>query len=295
LSRSPPSYLLDRALTDSSHRHHPSPHPMPPHIPQEILDEIIDTIAGSLYVHTSPIRVLVLRECALVAKSWTHRSQKYLFTYVSLTPENLPSWCRINARNPNSLNHHVRILELKQNDEPGTHKFDPDTMEAVRPYLNFPQLEMLGLTQWDNLATFSIPRTFGHYSARSLRSVNIVDSISDGDVLLELAALFSSVDEFVIDCAYTTDERITKTFSFPDNIQWRSLRMVSIDASTTGVLDVISSLPLNCQVLDISYELLVDPYSIMRLVQACSMTLKSLRLEQTYRGNPVLPPCTCPH
>jgi len=269
---------------------------MPPYIPQEIIDEIIDTIAGGPYAYTSLIRRRVLRNCTLVAKSWTRRSQKYLFTYVSLTPENLESWCRVNARNPNSLSRHVKILELKQNDEPsGTRKFDPNTMETARPYLNFPQLEMLGLSQWDNLATFSIPRTFGHYSTRSLRSFNIIDSISNGDVLLELAALFPSVDEFVIDCAYTTDERITKTFSFPNSIQWRLLRMVSVDATIMGVLDVIASLPLNCQALDISYELLDNPGPIMRLVQACSTTLESLRLEQTYSGNHVLPLCTCPH
>ena len=268
---------------------------MTPYIPQEILDEIIDTIAGGPYAYTSPIRRRVLRDCTLVARSWTRRSQKYLFTYVSLTPENLDSWCRVNARNPNSLNHHVRILELKQNDEPSTRKFHSETMEKARPYLNFPQLETLGLSQWDNLATFSIPQTFGHYSTRSLRSLNIIDSISNGDVLLELAALFPSVDEFVIDCAYTTDERITKTFSFPNSIQWRSVRMVAVDASITGVLDVIASLPLNCEVLDISYELLDDPCPIMRLVQACSTTLKSLRLEQTYSGNTILLLCTYPH
>ena len=300
----PPSTLLFRPTTivlvgSGADRLIPpspsSPRPMPPHIPQEILDEIIDTIAGDPLAYTSPIRRRVLQECTLVAKSWTRRSQKYLFTHVSLTPENLESWCRVNALNPNSLNHHVRILELKQNDEPSTRKFEPDTMEIARPYLNFPQLEMLGLSQWDNLATFSIPQTFGHYSTQSLRSLNIIDSISNGDVLLELAALFPFVDEFVIDCAYTTDERITKTFTFPNSIQWRSLRMVAADASITGVLDVIASLPLNCQVLDISYELLEDPYPIMRLIQACSTTLKSLRLEQTYSGNRVLPLSTCSH
>jgi len=268
---------------------------MPLHIPQEILDEIIDTIAGGPYAFTSPIRRRVLRDCTLVAKSWTRRSQKHLFASVSLTPENLRSWCRVNARNPDSLNHHVRILEVKQNDEPSTLKFDPDTMEAARPYLNFPNLEMLGLSQWDNLATFSLPRTFGHYSTPSLRSLNVIDSISNGDVLLELAVLFPSVDEFIIDCAYTTDERITKTFSFPNSIQWRTLRMVSVDDSMTGVLDVIASLPLQCQVLDISYELLDNPNPIMRLIRACSATLKSMRLEQTYSGNPALSPCTCPH
>lgn len=271
-----------------------SSHPMPPYIPQEILDEIIDMIAGGPYAFTSSFRCRILRNCALVARSWTRRSQKYLFTYVSLTPENLGSWCRINARNPDSLNHHVRILELKQNDEPGALKFDPDTMETERPYLNFPNLETLGLSQWDNFAAFSLPQTFGHYSTPSLQSLNIIDSISNGDVLLELAALFPSVDEFVIDCAYTTDEQITETFSFPNPIQWRSLRMVSVDASMMGVLDVIASLPLRCQVLDISYELLDDPRPITGLIQACSTTLRSIRLEQTYNGNPVLPLCTCP-
>ena len=269
---------------------------MPPHIPQEIIDEIIDTIAGGpYYAFTSPIRRRVLRDCTLVAKSWTRRSQRHLFASVSLTPENLKSWCRVNARNPDSLNHHVRILEVKQNDEPRSLKFDPDTMEAARPYLNFPNLEMLGLSQWDNLATFYLPRTFGHYSTRSLRSLNIIDSISNGDILLELAALFPSVDEFIIDCAYTTDERITKTFSFPEFIQWKTLRMISIDDSMAGVLDVIAGLPLQCQVLDISYELLNNPSPIMRLIQACSATLKSVRLEQTYSGNAALSLRTSPH
>ena len=268
---------------------------MLPHLPQEILDEIIDTVAGGPYAFTSPFRRRVLRDCSTVAKSWTRRSQKYLFTSVSLTPENLNSWCRVNARNPDSLNHHVRILEVKQNDEPVSFKFEPSTMEAARPYLNFPNLEVLALSQWDNLSTFSLPQTFGHYSTPLLRSLNIIDSISNGDVLLELAALFPSVDEFVIDCAYTTDERITKTFPFPDSIRWRTLRMVSVDDSMMGVLNVISSLPLQCQVLDISYELLDDPCPIMRLIQACSTTLKSMRLEQTYSGNPVRSLCTCLH
>ena len=268
---------------------------MPPRIPQEILDEIIDTIAGGPYASTSLIRRRVLRDCTLVAKSWTRRSQKHLFASISLTPENLESWCRVNARNPDSLNHHVRILEVKQNDEPGALKFDPNTMEAARPYLNFPNLEMLGLLQWDNLAAFSLPRTFGYHSTPSLRSLNIIDPISNGDVLLELAVIFPSVDEFVIDCAFTTDERITKTFSFPNCIQWRTLRMISVDDSTMGVIDVIANLPLRCEVLDISYELLDNPRPIMRLIQACSKTLKSLRLEQTYSGNPALPLHTCPH
>ncbi|KAF9646802.1 hypothetical protein BDM02DRAFT_3188502 [Thelephora ganbajun] len=259
---------------------------MPPHIPQEVLDEIIDAIAGGPHASISPTHRRILRDCTLVARAWTRRSQKYLFTSVSLRPENLNSWCRVNARNPDSLNHHVRNLEVKQNDEPGSLKFDPDTMEAARSYLNFPNLEVLALSQWDNLSTFSLPRTFGHYLTPSLRSLNIIDSISGGDVLLELAALFSSVDEFIIDCAYTPDERITKTFSFPDSVRWRTLRMDSVDDSMTGVLDVIASLPLQCESLDISYELLDDPGPIMRLIQACSATLKSMRLEQTYSEEP---------
>ena len=256
-------------------------------IPQEILDEIIDAIAGGPRAPARPFRHRVLRDCSLVARSWTRRSQKHLFSSVSLTPENLDSWCRINTRNPDSLTHFVRILEVKQNDEPGMPKFEQGRMEAALPYLNFPNLEELVLLQWDNLATFSLPQTFGHYSTPSLRSLTIIDSISNGDVLLELAAIFHSVDEFVIDCAYTTDERITRTFSFPDHIRWRTLRMVSIDDSTMGVLNVIAGLRLQCQTLDISYELLDDPGPIMRLIQACSQTLESMRLEQTYNGNPV--------
>ena len=261
-------------------------------IPQEILDEIIDTIAGSPRASTSILRLRVLRDCSLVAKSWTRRSQKHLFSSVSLTPENIDSWCRVNARSTDSLTHYVRILEVKQNDEPGTLKFEEDKIQAALPFLNFPNLEELVMSQWDNLSTFSLPRTFGHYSTPSLRSLSIVDSISNGDVLLELAAIFHSVGEFVIDCAYTTDERVTRTFSFPDSIQWRTLRMVSVDDSMMGVLNVIAGLRLQCQALDISYELLDDPGPILRLIQACSRTLKSVRLEQTYSGNPIPSPST---
>jgi len=38
--------------------------------------------------------------------------------------------------------------------------------------------------------------------------------------------------------------------------------------------------------LDISYELLDDPCPIMHLIEACSTTLKSMRLEQTYSEEP---------
>ena len=263
-------------------------------IPQEILDEIIDAIAGGPRAIPQPFRQTILRECSLVARSWTRRSQRHIFSSVTLTPENIDSWCSINTQNPDSLAHYVRILEVKQNDEHGNTKFEQDGMDAALPHLNFPNLEDLILVQWDNLATFSLPRTFGHYSTPSLRSIAIIDSISNGDVLLELASIFHSVDEFVIDCAYTTDERSTRTFSFPDRIGWRTLRMVSIDDSMMAVLNVIAGLHLQCQALDISYELLDDPGPIMRLIQACSGTLKSMRLEQTYSGNPVPPPYICP-
>ena len=262
-----------------------SPHPMGIHIPQEILDEIIDNIAGAPHPSSLPSHVRTLQDCSLVARAWTRRSQKHIFASVSLRPENLGSWCRVNAQNSGSFTHHVRILEVKQNDEPNTTKFEPATMEAARPYLNFPNLEVFSLSRWDNLDTFSLPRTFGHYSTPSLRSFTIIDSISNGDALLEFAALFPFVDEFAIDCAYTTDERITKTFSFPDLIRWTALRLISVDDSMMGVLDVIAGLHLQCQVLDISYELLDNPSPIMRLIQACSTTLKSMRLEQTYSGN----------
>jgi len=263
-------------------------------IPQEIIDEIIDTIAGSPRAFTSPIRHRVLRDCSLIAKSWTRRSQKHLFYSAIITPDNIDSWCRINAQSQDSFTNYVRILDVKQNDEPGTSKFEQGKMETALPYLHFPNLEELVLSQWDNLGTFSLPRIFGHYSTPSLRSLTITDSISNGDVLLELAALFHSVDEFVIDCAYTTNDRITRTFSFPDPMRWRTLRMVSVDDSMMGVLNVIADLHLQCQALDISYELLDDPSPIMRLIQACSMTLKSVRLEQTYSGNPVPSSYTCP-
>lgn len=263
-------------------------------IPQEILDEIIDTIAGGPHAATSPIRRRVLRDCSLVARSWTRRSQKYLFASVCLTPENIDSWCRVNSRSPDALTHHVRILEVKQSDEPSAPKFEPGTMEAASPHLHFPNLEALTLSQWDNLGTFPLPRIFGQYSIPSLRTLTVLDSISNGDVLLELAALFPSVDEFVIDSAYTTDERITKTFSFPDCIRWRTLRLISIDDSMMGVLDVIAGLHLQCETLDISYELLDKPSPIMRLIRACSVTLKSMRLEQTYSGNHAPPSCICP-
>jgi hypothetical protein len=265
---------------------------MPPPIPQEILDEIIDAIARGQRVFCFKRRLhfrsKVLQNCSLVARAWTRRSQKHLFASVFLTPRNIDSWCRVNARNAGLLTRHVRRLVVKQNDEPGTPEFKPDTMEAARPYLNFPNLEALTLSQWHNLNTFPLSHTFGHYSVPSLRSLTIIDPTSDGEVLLGLVALFS-VDELVIERAYVTDKPIAKTFSFPDCIRWRTLRILPVDPIIVGVVDLIAGLHLQCQVLDTSYELLDDPGPIMRLIQACSTTLKSMRLEQTNSGNPVLP------
>lgn len=262
---------------------------MPLNIPQEILDKIIDEVAGSypcVGLFISQEGSQSLGYCALVAKAWTFRGQKHLFVSISLKPENLGSWCEINARNPGLLNRHVRLLEMKQNDGPGSMtKFTPDTLEAARPYLTFPNLELFALSHWDDLATFSLPRTFEHYAIPSLRSFHIIYSISSADVLLELAAIFSYVDEFEIYHPYANDPRVTKTFSFPGSIGWKEFRMISVDKYLTGVLDVISGLSLQCQVLDISYECLDDPLPIMRLISACSATLKYMRLEQTYKGN----------
>ena len=258
--------------------------------PQEILDEIIDEVAlGTCHVSLPAPLPQSLRNCALVAKAWTRRSQKHLFTSISIKPDNLDSWRTINDRNHGSLNSHVRFLVVEQDDLPDRIKFDPDTMEAPRPYLNFPNLQVLTLSQWDNFAAFSLPRTFGHYSTPSLRSLKIINSISDGDAILELVALFPDVEELVIDSAYVINNRITKSFFFPNLIRWRTLRIVAADSNMVGVLDVISRLPLQCQLLDISYELLEDPRPVLHLISTCSATLKYMRLEQTHRGNIILP------
>jgi hypothetical protein len=271
---------------------------MPPPIPQEVLDEIIDTIAESLLVYIFEGHICscddVLRDCSLVAKAWTRRSQKHLFASVSLMPENINSWCKMNAQNSGSLTRHVRRLVVEQRDRRDTPKFEPGTIEVARPYLNFPNLEVLTLSWWDNLGTFSLPPTFGRYSIPSLRSLTIIGPTSNENDLLELVALFPSVDELVIDRAHVTDERTLKTFSFPDCIRWKTLRILPVDGSMLGVLDVIAGLHLQCQVLDISYNMLEDPGPITRLIQACSTTLKSMRLEQTNSGNPVLSPYTRP-
>ena len=225
---------------------------MPPPIPQEVLDEIIDIIAGSLHVyifegHVS-IRDGVLRDCSLVARAWTCRSQKHLFASVSLMPGNIDSWCKMNAQNSGSLTRHVRRLVVEQWDRWDIPKFEPNTMEVARPYLSFPNLEVLTLSWWNNLGTFSLPRTFGHYSIPPLRSLTILGSTSNENDLLELVALFPSVDELVIDRAHVTDVRTPKTFSFPDCIRWKTLRILPVDGSISGVLDVIVGLHLQCQV-----------------------------------------------
>ena len=134
---------------------------MPPPNPQEVLNEITDIIAGSLHVYIFEGHVSicdkVLRDCSLVARAWTRRSQTHPFASVSLMPGNIDPWCKMNARNSDSLTRHVRRLLLEQRDLHGTPKFEPGTMGVARPYLNFPNLEALTLPWWDNLSTFSLP------------------------------------------------------------------------------------------------------------------------------------------
>jgi hypothetical protein len=86
-------------------------------------------------------------------------------------------------------------------------------MGAAHPYLNFPILEALTLPWWDNPGTFFLPRTFGHYSTPSLRSLTIIGpAIPNENDLLELVALFPPVDELVIDGACVSDQRVLNVF-----------------------------------------------------------------------------------
>ena len=70
-------------------------------LPPELVDEILTHLRRDSQA---------LRNCSLVAKTWTYPSQKYLYTYLHVTPSNYQTWREIASPTSAELLRHVHSL-----------------------------------------------------------------------------------------------------------------------------------------------------------------------------------------
>ncbi|KAF9645178.1 hypothetical protein BDM02DRAFT_3120600 [Thelephora ganbajun] len=238
-------------------------------LPQELVDEIIG--------HLPTYYPQSLHSCSLVAKSWTHPSQKRLFENINIHPGNFRSWLDSISPTNAVLLGHIRSLSYT------TYTTHPDrTIEpaysALRDYFpSFCQLRRLTLS-FD--CTPSHPQQIESFSAfqHTLSDLSLSNRAVTTSTLVTLINYFPNLA-----CLYLRNlsyRREAERTSSPPRSPFKKLYVTEWPVCSLDLLDELSKLGLHFDEVAISQIAPTHtwPEFAKRVVDAFGAGAKRLRL-----------------
>ena len=251
---------------------------MRPNLPQELVDKIIDLVA----FNERNTNMRDLRSCSLTARSWSHRSQQYIFE--SLTISSFGCFRRWASEiDPASgILSYVRTLTLCDNL---TWQFSPDILTQFEPHLDaFHRLERLNLEGFhlhsDIRHADLFPKWFGRFR-NTLKTLNLESCSLSPNVFQSIIHLFP------LDNISISDDCHAVTATENDRALERDLGSVTHfrGCLETGINTLREFLPCLLTV-PVQFHRLVCVFNEEghQIVSACAPTLQTLFFEGVYRS-----------
>lgn len=246
-----------------------------PHLPQEIVEEIIDLLAGDKGS---------LLSCSLVSTGWVDRSRYHLLANLKLRSlSDLQFW---SGTGLGRFSHHVRSLDLVQNDE--LKWIVPDALaQVLNDFTSFYNVQSLALIDLD-LTLFdqhSLPRYFGHLSER-LTSLSVKRSTVNPDTLLFFICMFPGLDDLELDNLSMGKTPISSPCPAVTPRFRGKLTLLNIKSNGTSAAAPFIDPPLPMAFRDVCVKncRFDTPKSLRDLFVACQETVKTVKVARIYLG-----------
>lgn len=246
-------------------------------LPQEIVDEVIDNLAFDF---------AALKSTSLVRKSWTHRSRRRLFYFVSINSlSRLGQWSLSISSDPKGVASYPRVIFLSH-DTPRSWVEPPNLDKFYDHFRSFSEVERLvisGLVM-NKFDVTSIPRYFGNFAA-TVRSLELRTGIGAPASFLSFICAFPLVDDLTIQIPNTgdgTQGEVMQGATVPSF--GGKLKLLDMFHESTPLVELLCTLPLSFHTIWISSRNTGRLPQLARLVSKCSKTLRSLHIKRKAHG-----------
>ena len=250
-------------------------------LPRELLDEVFDYLPLDDEQDQQS-----LRNCSLVAKSWTNPSRRRLFKTVEIREANIQSWLdTIPPTNDELLRHVCSLSYVTRNALPGTAWRPKGRVDVLRDYLpSFHCLQHLSLSsrciRSDISQQIEIFSAFRH----TLSRLDLKYSTVTMSALVALINFFPNLDR--LDLRYILEEVDGEPASPLCRPLIRKLHIFGFYEHGLGVLDQLSELGLVFEELDVDGSSHMSLSTLSGIVDSLGVKVKRLKALRTYRvGN----------
>ena len=247
-------------------------------LPHELLDEILDYLSLDDEQDKQS-----LRNCSLVAKSWTNPSRRRLFETVEILGANIQSWLDTIPPANDELLRHVRSLSyVTRNALPWTARRPKGRVHVLRDYLpSFHKLQHLSLSHThipsDISKQIEIFSAFRHTLSRlALKHCTVTMS-----ALVALINFFPNLDR--LDLRYILEEVDGEPASPLRRPLIQKLHIFGFYRDGLGILDQLSELGLVFKELGVSGSSHMSSCTLSGIVDSLGVKAKRLKGLPTYR------------
>ena len=242
-------------------------------LPQEILDEVIDNLAFD---------IATLRSASLVQKSWTHRSRRRLFYFVTLDSlDQLEQWSTSISADAKGIASYPRSIFLSH-DTPKSW-VDPANLatfyDHFRSFSGVERLVISGLETAKFDAT-STPHYFGNFAA-TVRSLSLRTAVGTPASLISFICAFPLVEDLAIAVHNATagggnQGEVTPLAPVPTFNG--ELRLLDMFHESDPFVELLCALPLAFHAISVSSRGMGRLPQLVKLVNKCGRTLRSLHI-----------------
>ena len=248
-------------------------------LPQELIDEILDYLPLDDEQDQQS-----LRNCSLVAKSWTNPSRRRLFKIVEIGETNIQSWLDTIPPANNELLRHARSLYYITNAASWSDRQAKHRIDVLRDYLpSFHHLQHL------SLSSMHIPSDISQQIEIFSAFRHTLSRLGFNCCTVTISAIVALINFFPnlhrLDLRYILEEADGEPASPLCRLLIRKLHISSFHDRGLGILDQLSELGL------VFKELTVIEWSaktalriLSRIVDSMGVNVKRLRLLRSETG-----------
>ena len=246
-------------------------------IPQELIDEIIGHV---LSCNCDEQNQQSLRNCSLVAKSWTHPSRRRLFAIVEIRKTTFQSWLDTITPANTEVLRHVRSLSYITTAAPGSCHREPEhRVDVLRDYLpSFHRLQHLSLSSM-HIPSSDISQQIEIFSAfrHSLSRLSLQYCTVTINALVALINFFPGLDR--LDLCYITHEADGESAPPLCRSLIQKLHIPQFHEDSLDILDQLSELGLVFEELIVGrWSSKIGLHVLSHIVNSLGVNIKRFRL-----------------